>query len=124
MTDINDSLEDGHLRVQELLTYDRERPISTDNQPGLLVAETCQNTIRGFLNYVWQEWSSTKIGYSKSPNPKPRERFKHFPDVVRYLAVFTADAAIQSATPITRIRVNPVRAYTRTATPGYFHEAI
>lgn len=86
-TNIIDDLQAGHNLVRNLLSYDKSKEISNLNAPKLHVLRGCRNVITAFRNYVWEEWSG-KISDGKSPKNKPRERYKHFMDCVRYTAMF------------------------------------
>jgi hypothetical protein len=82
-TTVTDDLAAGHKRVQEYLAWDREKPLDSTNQPKLYVLRRCRNIIKGFHNYVWDDWKG-KIAEGKAAKQKPREAYKHFMDVVRY----------------------------------------
>lgn len=79
-TYVNDDLEIGHARVRDLL--------KTGNlgRPGIQVFNTCQNHIRGFLRYSYDE-NTGKSADKKMSSEKVLERGKDFMDVVRYFAV-------------------------------------
>ena len=67
-------VETGIFEVREWLDYDRTKPVDSLNRPRLLISPECPNTIKAF-----ERWSrDTDTG-------KPREAFKDFMDVVRYL---------------------------------------
>ena len=82
-TSVTDDLAAGHKRVQEYLAWDREKPLDHTNQPKLYFLRRCRNLIKGFQNYVWDDWKG-KIAEGKAAKQKPKEAFKHFPDCVRY----------------------------------------
>lgn len=75
---INDNIHDRHRIVGSLLEYDRGKPIDAINHPKLYITENCKNIIKGFLRYCWDE---------KSSREKPKDDYKHFPDVVGYIAM-------------------------------------
>lgn len=86
-TDIDDTLTTGHDVVARRLRYDREKPLSTENQPSLFITPNCRNIIQSFQNYIWQEWRG-KHAEGKGPNPKPEERYKHWVDCIRYACMY------------------------------------
>jgi len=85
-TRVEDSLDLGHEAVTKCLEYDVDEPISVTNTPQIFVTENCHNIIFGMENYQWDEWK----GYSdsKSWKEKPKDKFKDFPDLVRYAVMY------------------------------------
>ncbi len=53
------------------------------NQPKLYILRHCHNHIRGMRNYTWENWKG-KQGEGKLRKEVPREKWKHFPDCIRY----------------------------------------
>lgn len=66
------TIDDGVELVNDLLDYDMTRPVDATNEPGLFVAESCENTI-----YALQEWTGQdgQKGATKDPV-----------DIVRWIA--------------------------------------
>jgi len=79
-----DAIEAGHLKVRDLLRYkyiDGQMMIT----PRFYVADNCQNTIRHMLRYAHKD-PNTKSGDIRN-RPGLVEKYKHYPDLVRYLAM-------------------------------------
>jgi hypothetical protein len=75
-SDDKTEIETGILKVKELLRYNKEKALDSLNRPRIVVADHCINTIHAF-----ERWS-------RDPkNGKPKEDYKDFADVVRYLAM-------------------------------------
>lgn len=84
--DIIDDLAAGHAKVNEYLRHDRTRPIQVGNQPKMFFLENCRNLIKGFQNYIWDDYRG-RTADLKGVKEKPRDVYKDFPDVVRYAAM-------------------------------------
>lgn len=81
-----DSIQAGHLKVRELLHYQRDK--ETDEivvQPKLMFTEDCPNTSRGMLRYSWKD-ITTASGDEKD-KVAPMDKYKDYPDCVRYGAM-------------------------------------
>lgn len=76
---VNDDLVEGHLAVKKYL-----KPGGNNNEPQMYVFNTCTNIIFGMTHYVWDDH---KAGEVKDLKEKPRDKYKDFPDLVRYLCV-------------------------------------
>lgn len=88
ITDVNDDIALGHLAVAGKLAYDKTKPLSTTNKPKLyFLQENCQDVIRYMQLYVWDEWKGSGKD-SRGQKEKPQEKFKDFPDCIRYLVVY------------------------------------
>lgn len=69
-----EEIETGIERVRRNLAYDTSKPLSSLNQPKLFISPKCKNVIKALSNWA------------RDPdNGKPKENFKDFCDVVRYL---------------------------------------
>jgi hypothetical protein len=75
-------MDAGHKKVREYLKF--EKTVS-GYKPRLFVFDTCTGFRHAIQRYAWDEWASTKEGQNKAPKSKPRERWKHYLDVARYL---------------------------------------
>lgn len=75
----NDEMNTGIERVHQLL-----RPDPYTRRPRLAIFEDCNKTIHAMTRWSWDEW--TRQSGDKEPKERVRERYKDFPDVVRYLA--------------------------------------
>jgi hypothetical protein len=81
-----EEVETGIERVRRALAYDKTKPLSSLNQPKLFISPKCKNTIKSLQNWA------------RDPdNGKPKEGFKDFCDVVRYLLM--ADPKLESPMP-------------------------
>lgn len=74
-----DSFQIGIHRFNEAL-----RPDPLTERPRWQVFATCEQTIASLRRYTWDEW--TRNEDLKSPKPRPRDKYKDFPDTCRYLA--------------------------------------
>jgi len=79
-----DALEAGHLKVRELLYWEKKDE-EIVVQPKILITENCINTIRHLSRYARGD-ILTSSGDVKD-KVKPREKYKDFSDVTRYLAM-------------------------------------
>lgn len=82
-TDCIDDLTAGHRAVEEYLKWDKTKEFSPINQPKLFIHRNCHNHIKSFKNYIWDEYRG-RTAEGKAPKQKPKEKFKHFCDTVRY----------------------------------------
>jgi hypothetical protein len=103
---VNDSIPDGHLQVKHYLRYNVKEPISSTNKPKLYFFDTCEQTNYGMTHYVWDDFRDTE---SKDPKEKPKDLYKDFPDLVRYLCM--AGIRYKSAGFSTRGRINSITGY-------------
>jgi hypothetical protein len=85
-TRINDDLQDGHESVRSRLAWNKDKPRDPSNQPRLYFLDSCRNLIRSLRSYIWEDWRG-KVGEGKPLKEKPQEKFKHFPDCVRYTCI-------------------------------------
>lgn len=76
----NDAFVVGKDRFNDAL-----RPNPLTQRPRWQVLDTCQKMIYGLSRFTWDEW--TRQEDLKSPKPKPRDKYKDFPDLCRYLAM-------------------------------------
>lgn len=87
-TNITDSLALGHNKVREFLDIDitkwMENPQDKSNQPKIFFFDTCVNCI----NFMEKYSTCVPDDLSKAFKEKVDEKYKDFPDVVRY-AVMT-----------------------------------
>lgn len=87
-TDVNDSLETGHLAVKERLSWDKRFPVSSTNHPKLyFLKHSTKECVKQILSYVWDEWKGNLRG-SKAEKEKPKDINKDMPDCIRYLCVY------------------------------------
>lgn len=68
--DGQEEIETGHMKVKTDLKEKR-----------IFVTSNCKNIIKGFDNYVWDEFVGKN---DRSVKEKPRDKYKDFMDVVRY----------------------------------------
>lgn len=78
---VNDSLIDGHLAVKRYLKYDKSQPIGLTNRPKLYVFKNCRHIDHGFTHYVWDDYIHSE---KKDLKEAPKDKYKDFPDLVRY----------------------------------------
>lgn len=88
-------VDDGQARtvglLNDLLTYDRKRPLSPDNYPKIIVFSSCTNTIAALLHASYIE--------PKGTNRKPEvisEEFKDFLDCLRYATAYERPSLTES----------------------------
>ena len=79
-----DALEAGHLKVRELLYWEKKDD-EIVVQPKILITENCTNTIRHLSRYARGD-IMTSDGDVKD-KVRPKEKYKDFSDVTRYLAM-------------------------------------
>ena len=73
----NDSIPVGIQHVTDAL-----RPDSITRSPRFHVFSTCPKMIYGMTHWAWEEWGRTG---DREPKETVRDRWKDFPDLVRYL---------------------------------------
>ena len=71
-----EEVQTGILQVREFLAYDKSKPIDAINRPRIVVSPDCKNTIEAF-----EKWSFDP------DTMKPKDDFKDFADVVRYMVM-------------------------------------
>jgi hypothetical protein len=76
---VNDDIVEGHLAVKKYL-----KPGGNNKEPQMFIFNDCTNTVFGMTHYVWDDHKS---GEAKDLKEKPRDKYKDFPDLVRYLTV-------------------------------------
>lgn len=76
-------VETGILKVKEYLRYDKTKPLDAINRPRIIISPTCRNTIASF-----ERWSRDEKTH------KPKENYKDFADVVRYLVMANPELVI------------------------------
>ena len=69
-------VETGILKIKEYLKYDRSKPLDSINQPLVTIDPKCKNTI-----LACERWARDPKTY------KPKEEWKDFVDVQRYLVM-------------------------------------
>ena len=86
-TNLTDKLEYGHEMVRQFLHYDEERmqlyPDNPQYQPIMLFFDVCENHINYMIRYA----TIIPKDLSKPFGEKIDEKYKDFPDLVRYKAV-------------------------------------
>ena len=76
ISDVTAEVETGILKMKDALRYDKTKPLDSINRPKLTISANCINTI-----HALERWS-------RDPkNGKPKEEYKDFADVVRYLVM-------------------------------------
>lgn len=80
----NDDVVAGHNKVYEYMKYDTTKPISPDNHPKLYVFNTCKDLIKYLKHYTWDEWEG-KTKDKRSEKEAPKDKWKDYPDVLRYI---------------------------------------
>ena len=80
-----DPVAAGHLAVREWLYYDTDDSGEVIVQPKLLFCDNCSNSILGMLRYSYKD-ATTPSGDEKD-QVGPQEKWKDFPDVVRYFVM-------------------------------------
>lgn len=83
-TPANDDIVAGHNKVYQYLNYDQTKPVSSSNHPKLYVFDTCTELIKSLKHYVWDEWEG-KTKDKKDDKEKPRDKWKDYPDCLRYM---------------------------------------
>jgi len=81
--DASSEVETGISKVKSYLAWDKTKKQDSLNRPRLVISPKCKNTIAAL-----ERWSrDPKTG-------KPREEYKDFADVVRYLVMANPEAAV------------------------------
>ena len=83
ITDVVDDLTAGHRAVDDYLRWDKTKELSAINQPRLFIKNNCRNHIHSLKNYIWDEYKG-RVAEGRSPKQKPKEKYKHFCDNIRY----------------------------------------
>jgi phage terminase large subunit-like protein len=85
-TEVNDDIALGHQKVRSMLAYDVNKPIDETNQPKLYFAQIgAKNTIFSIKNYIYDEHRNKDIHDGRKD--KPRDKYKDFPDCMRYFCM-------------------------------------
>jgi hypothetical protein len=85
---MDEEVETGIRKVKDFLAYDKTKELSALNRPRLTISPKCKNTIAAF-----EKWG-------RNPDTrKPKEEFKDFADVVRYLLMANPEYEIPSQWP-------------------------
>ena len=82
-TTVDDDVSSGHLAVKSDLAANR-----------LFVLDRCTNIIKGMENYTWDEYRG---GKDRSPKERSRDKYKDFPDLVRYARKYPVEWFDQAA---------------------------
>lgn len=88
----------GHNKVHEMLR------LLPDGKPGLVIWNTCQHVIEGLTHYVRDNSggrASEKIAVGAT---KVLDRYKDFPDVIRYMACYEVFAPVKKKSKPTYVR--------------------
>jgi len=84
---VDDSKENGHMKVRDYLHFDKANPISHTNTPRIFFSKSrVPRTIHSIRNYQYEEWVG-KIASERDPKEKPKDRETHGADTVRYLCM-------------------------------------
>lgn len=84
---VNDDITTGHLAVAGRLSYRKDLPLSSTNCPKLyFFKENTLECVRYMMRYTWSEWKGSGKD-ERSKKETPTEKFKDFPDCVRYLVM-------------------------------------
>jgi hypothetical protein len=84
ISDAGAEVETGILRVKDYLRYDTSKTLDNLNRPRLQICENCRNSIAAM-----ERWS-------RDPkNGKPKEEYKDFADVIRYLCMANPELEVQ-----------------------------
>lgn len=95
-TKVDDNIQRGHLLVSALLAYNKAEPVSLTNCPKLyFIKEHTTECVKYIQLYTWDEYIG-RTKDSKGEKEKPREKYKDFPDCVRYLACYKPYFFLQS----------------------------
>jgi len=100
---VPDKLEFGHEKVRQALWYDevryQENPGEPHVSPKLVFFSNCKNHIRYMIKY--QNVSPTDPSKIQSQNHNERvdDRWKDFPDLVRYAVTFISAFPYESLKP-------------------------
>lgn len=82
----NPDFTTGRLAVDEYLAYDKQKPIDDTNSPGMFWFKDLLEPKQSMQYYSWDDW----VGRSKDAKelkPKPKSKFSHYADDVRYLCI-------------------------------------
>lgn len=85
-TDIEEigRIETGHVKIQRMLHWDRNFPLSPTNTPRIFVHDTCPNLLTAFERYAFEDIRDPDKGYTE----KVSERYKDPIDAVRYTVLW------------------------------------
>lgn len=90
---LNDDLAFGESQVRALLAFSPDQELSALNKPRLYFMENCPNLITSMNFYT----AKAKIGAPEEADDEKRdETYKHFADLVRYVAVSQTPRAAQA----------------------------
>jgi hypothetical protein len=88
ITDVNNDITLGHLAVADKLSYNKHAPLSTTNKPKMFFLKEYTPTVIQYLQlYTWDDWKGSGRD-TKSAKEKPQEKYKDFPDCLRYLIMY------------------------------------
>jgi phage terminase large subunit-like protein len=84
--EVNDDIALGHQKVRGMMAYDTAKPIDETNQPRLYFAQLgAKNTIFSIKNYIYDEHRNKDA--HDGHKDKPRDKYKDFPDCLRYFCM-------------------------------------
>lgn len=75
-TEVDDDIASGHLQVREWLGKPPQKPSRMYWAPHL------RNFRKGMSHYTWENWEKGRS--ERAPKERPADRYKDFPDLVRY----------------------------------------
>lgn len=100
IVDVNDDIALGHLSVAGKLSWDKSKELSSTNAPKLyFLRDTTREAVRYMQMYVWDEWRGAGKD-AKDQKEKPKDKFKDFPDCIRYLVMFNPAYSEDEPDPI------------------------
>ncbi len=82
-----DDIRSGHTAVRKYLLYSLKPDGRVSRPPRMRWTEDCRGKlgpIYQMLRYSWEDWANKKV--SKSKKETPKQVFKDFPDIIRYVA--------------------------------------
>jgi hypothetical protein len=82
------TLDYGHQKLNDLMRYDRNFPISPTNHPKIYIHEGLANLVTSVLNYAYVDTNKTE----KEPYQTVSEEFKDPCDAMRYTVLYPLPA--------------------------------
>ena len=93
-----DNSEAGYNVVDEYLSWDKAKPMSSLNSPSLYFTEACRDTWYSMTHLMWDEY---KFGGNRDPKEKVKDKDKDFADCVRYTVVSRPSMKSSTVSPVT-----------------------
>lgn len=95
--ELADNSEAGYNVVEQYLKYDKQKPLSSLNQPSVYFTEDVPRLWYSMTHLMWDEY---KFAANRDPKEKVKDKDKDFADCARYTLVNRPSMRSQTITPV------------------------